>query len=292
MDDENPPTDEADLGSPWDGFFLSLFVPGFGYFRAGRPIWGTVWFLGIHLSVAIAIILLITQNVPVQLSFAVALVPLWLMLVKNCQPGRMSPKLTLLFVALLLSAIPITLIYRQFVARVFINTSFMEPAIMSARDGSTPDLVAANQLSYSFKKPARGDIIAFNMSHIATQASSYIGASHTSGGEKEINVRRVIGLPGERVQIRNGSIFVNGKRLGEADGIPNVEYEAPFGTPIFRGVKKLGDDFVIEANEYFVLADDPTTSYDSRAWGNVPAENILGKITKIYWPPSRWGTPQ
>ena len=87
-------------------------------------------------------------------------------------------------------------------------------------------------------------------------------------------VKRVIGVPGDRVSIRNGQVFLNGNRL-----------EEPYITS--RGGSD-ADVVELEEKEYFVLGDNRRGSNDSRNWGPVPEEYILGKVWMVYWPPSMW----
>ena len=88
-------------------------------------------------------------------------------------------------------------------------------------------------------------------------------------------VKRVIGVPGESVEIRNGTVFVNGQALDE-----------PYLTSHDRS--DMGQIFLRDG-QYFVLGDNRSGSNDSRNWGPVPEENFLGKVWIIYWPLSRWG---
>ena len=88
-------------------------------------------------------------------------------------------------------------------------------------------------------------------------------------------VKRLIGLPGEQVSERDGSIFINGARLNE-----------PYVDPAFRD-NETGTWPRITANHYFFLGDDRAHSCDSRT-GTVPRSNLIGPVLITYWPPSRW----
>jgi signal peptidase I len=83
-------------------------------------------------------------------------------------------------------------------------------------------------------------------------------------------VKRVIGLPGEAVELRNGTVYVDG-----------VALEEPYLTE--RDNANEGPTLVQE-KEYYVLGDNRRSSRDSRAWGGVPEENLLGKVWVVYWP--------
>ena len=91
-------------------------------------------------------------------------------------------------------------------------------------------------------------------------------------------VKRVIGAPGDEVEIVDGQLLVNG---------------AVFPESYLKAAMDEGDDtydpFYLEEGEYFVLGDNRRYSNDSRDWGVVPEENILGKVLLVYWPPAAFG---
>jgi len=91
-------------------------------------------------------------------------------------------------------------------------------------------------------------------------------------------VKRVIGLPGEIVEIKNGKVFINGRPLEEPYIKEPPRYVMP---PTF-----------IPPGHYFVLGDNRNASTDSHNWrliGPIPEENIIGKAWLSYWPPRHWG---
>lgn len=117
----------------------------------------------------------------------------------------------------------------------------------------------------------------------------------------KIYVKRLVGLPGEAVVIKEGGVWINGTRLEPPPAIADIDYldalpegDAPPGESMWGTEEhpaKLGTD------EYFVLGDFSIQSYDSRLWQTagdgrpayaVPEENIVGVVTQIYWPPRRW----
>jgi signal peptidase I len=90
-------------------------------------------------------------------------------------------------------------------------------------------------------------------------------------------IKRVIGVPGDRVSIEDGIVYVNGRRIEESY-VP-VEY---------RDRQSLREVMVTE-DSYFVLGDHRSSSSDSRNWGLVPRRNIYGRAVFVYWPPERIG---
>jgi signal peptidase I len=91
-------------------------------------------------------------------------------------------------------------------------------------------------------------------------------------------IKRVIGIPGDVVEIRRGELWLNGERIQE-DYVPSEYYDARTYGP-----------YRIEAGAYFVMGDHRDRSNDSRMWGPVPEDNIYGKAVFRYWPVARLGT--
>ena len=116
--------------------------------------------------------------------------------------------------------------------------------------------------NHNVRSPIRGEIIVFRF------------PDPNPNNQKRDFVKRVIGVPGDKIAIVNGVVWVNGEPLYE-------------GYLRFRDAFNL-DERVLKEKHYFVLGDNRTGSNDSRAWGAVPEENILGKVWSIYWPPSDW----
>jgi signal peptidase I len=154
-----------------------------------------------------------------------------------------------------------------------IPSASMEPTLHCAQPGpeclgSFNDRIIANRLAYDFGVPERGQIVVFK-----TPPSAAICGAGDGG---TTFVKRLIGLPGERVSERDGSIFINGARLDE-----------PYVDPALRDHES-GTWPRIAANHYFFLGDDRAYSCDSRKWGTVPRSNLIGPVLLTYWPPSRW----
>lgn len=113
------------------------------------------------------------------------------------------------------------------------------------------DVVLMNRLIYNFGKPKRMDVVVFERE------------------DKKRNVKRVIGLPGETVQIIGGYVYIDGQQLEAKDGLNNVSLGGLAENPL-----ELGDD------EYFLLGDNRESSEDSRFAnvGNVKRRQIQGKV--------------
>jgi signal peptidase I len=129
----------------------------------------------------------------------------------------------------------------------------MEPRIDSE------EYILINALAYWSGRPQRGDIIAFR--HERSAPSVY--------------VKRVIGVPGDRVSIETGVVSVNGATIAE----PYVRF----------GDRRSASAVTVPADSYYVLGDNRANSDDSRAWGFVAASDVIGRAVLAVWPPSHAG---
>lgn len=118
-----------------------------------------------------------------------------------------------------------------------------------------------NKFIYNFEDIHRGDVVVFW--YPLDTSKSFI--------------KRVIGLPGDRVQIVQGKVYVNGRRLVEPYVLPR--YRDPWSYP----------EVVVPAHHYFVLGDHRNSSNDSRSWGCLDRDFIYGKASFAYWPMDRVG---
>ncbi|HLH62456.1 MAG TPA: signal peptidase I [Ktedonobacteraceae bacterium] len=122
----------------------------------------------------------------------------------------------------------------------------------------TGEYVLVNKLAYTFHQPARGDVIVFEL----------------PGDPSENLIKRVIGLPGDKLVITPNSVTINGVTINE----PYIS--APNGLP--------AETVTVPANEYFVMGDNRPVSDDSRDWGFLPRDDIIGEAVMVYWPISDW----
>lgn len=99
-------------------------------------------------------------------------------------------------------------------------------------------------------------------------------------------IKRVIGLPGDRVRIENGQVYVNDRVLVE-DYVPDY-YKDTVSWP-HSGPAQPPRDQVVPQQQYFVLGDHRSSSSDSRSWGYVPRDHIYGKAVFVYWPLDKMG---
>ena len=145
--------------------------------------------------------------------------------------------------------------------RPFVVEAFYIPSGSMIPTLEVGDRVLTNKFIYRFEDPKRGDVVVFR--------------SVEGGGEDLI--KRVVGVPGDEISVRNGTLFVN----GEAQKEPYVNRDVPDINTY--GPMRVPEDSV------FVMGDNRANSRDSRFFGPVPSENIEGEAFVTFWPPSRLG---
>jgi signal peptidase I len=250
---------------------LSLLVPGFGLIRAGRIARGICWFVALQIVGILVILLVIWRAVPTWAALLAIISGIAfqiVMLVDSYRPGRLTLGRVLIF-AVVLSAIVFLPLPTQLIARAFtIPTASMEPTLQGTSKGA-PDHVILDRLSYRLSAPHRGDLAIFSTKGIEGIPE-----------DASLFVKRVVGLPGEKIEIRDGHVFANGRQLSEQDEIPAVSY-----------VPHPAASYIVPEGAYFMLGDNSPNSFDSRYWGSVPRANIQGRVARIYYPLSRAGVP-
>ena len=145
--------------------------------------------------------------------------------------------------------------------RPFVLEAFYIPSESMVTTLLVGDRVFVNKFVYRFSEPEHGDIVVFE----------------SVEGESEDLIKRIVGLPGDRVAVFDGVLFVNGER-----------WEEPYVNKLFPDNSSYGPETVPEG-DIFVMGDNRANSRDSRFFGPVPVENIEGEAFVIFWPPWRIG---
>jgi signal peptidase I len=141
----------------------------------------------------------------------------------------------------------------------------MEPTLQNY------DRVIVDKLSYRFQSPKRYDIIVFEPNEAVVK-----GCGLSSEKQNSSLIKRVIGLPGDRVEVKEGKTYINGQPLPEPYLVKAPKYDFPLTT--------------VPANSYFALGDNRNNSCDGHIWGFVPQQNLIGKATLRFWPPEHFGS--
>ena len=148
---------------------------------------------------------------------------------------------------------------RSFVAEArYIPSGSMLPTLQ------INDRLIIDKVSYKFTSPERGDIVVFNPTEALEKQNFH-----------DAFIKRVIGIPGDKVEVKGGRVYVNDQALREKyiDEQPNYRY-GPVTVP---------------PNSYLVLGDNRNNSYDSHYWGFVPRDKIIGRAIVRFWPLNRAG---
>lgn len=161
-------------------------------------------------------------------------------------------------------AIAAVLILRQFFVQAFVIPSeSMKPTL------KIHDRLLANKIIYKIKQPHRWDVIIFKYPE----------------DPKKYFVKRLVGLPGENIEIKNGHVYINGICM---------QYPEYITTPLYYyndegGIFGVNGEIKIPEDSFYALGDNSINSKDSRYWGFIPGKNLAGKAVFIYWPPWRMG---
>jgi signal peptidase I len=252
---------------PWLAVYLSTIIPGLGHLYHGK--WGFA-ILFFTLIVGITFLTsLFNETITDLIGIAISYFCLYHVYIyaptKRVKSQRLILKICLLLLAFELSYLIIGGYLKTFLD---IEARYI-PAGSGLPTLQINDRVIVDKAIYRFQSPQRGDIIVF----MPPDAASICTGQKPP--VKDAYIKRVIGLPGDTVEIKDGRVYINNQPLAENYIQSPPEYNLP--------AEKVPDD------SYFVLGDNRNSSCDSHFWGFVPKENIIGKATKIYWPPKRSG---
>jgi len=158
---------------------------------------------------------------------------------------------------MILLAMVIYIVHLFFVSVFVVSGASMEPSFYDR------EYLVVNKISLTLKQPGRGEVVVFKF----------------PGELKEKYIKRVIGLPGETVELKNQAVFINGLKLTESY-LPKEFVTEQLGT-----AKK----WQLKDKEFFVMGDNRPNSNDSRVWGPLPQEDLIGKISYVLFPFSEHG---
>jgi signal peptidase I len=140
----------------------------------------------------------------------------------------------------------------------FIAQPFLVQGASMEPNFSSGDYLLVDELSYRLRPPARGEVVVFR----------------NPANEAEFFIKRIIGLPHDEILINNGRLFINGQAVEET--------YLPSNIPLQDNLRlRLRND------EYFVMGDNRSQSYDSRSWGPLKQRELVGVVRLRFWPPQK-----
>lgn len=153
----------------------------------------------------------------------------------------------------ILLSLALFLVINAVTERIRVESISMQPNLAPG------NFVIVNKLAYRFNStPELGEVVVFR---------------YPLNPDQIPYIKRVIGVPGDHVRVSDGQVFINGELLTE---------------PYISVSTHRGGDWDVPEGSIFVMGDNRNNSSDSRAWGFVPLENIIGRAEVIYWPPEDW----
>jgi signal peptidase I len=163
---------------------------------------------------------------------------------------------------------------RTFVAEArWIPSGSMEPTLNGTPNQWEADKIIVDKLRYRFTQPQRGDIVVFSPTETLRQEQY-----------NDAFIKRIVALPGETVELRDGKVYINNQPLDEISYLQSpqrteIDVCTSGSQPPF-----LAQTQTIPPDSYLVLGDNRNSSYDSRCWGVVPRQNIIGRAIVRFWP--------
>lgn len=258
---------------PWKAVFLSRIVPGFGQVY-GQKQWASLILFFIVANGAQA--LYSSENFYVYLQVAIRLLAVCLFSYHaylSTPTNRNKYERFIARICLLLLVLDLSSNIMRFSLREFV---YDQHCISQYDHKSVPptlqihDCVVEEKISYHFTNPKRGDIVVFRTTDEMNQKNHW--------NETDVLIKRIIGLPNEKVEVRDGLVYINDKALNENYTVTEANDK--------WDLEVIPDDtyFVFGSNRYRLPF---SYSYDNHIL--VPRNDIIGKATKINWPPKRMG---
>ncbi|MFA7159077.1 MAG: signal peptidase I [Kiritimatiellia bacterium] len=284
----------------WVNLIPTLFLPGSAQYLGGRKLAGILWlFLYLILNILLVIYWILPQTKAsfLEMGSSEFFVDALLILVAIDGFRRPIPCLhpkkwaLLLCLWFCLFILPMLVIIQFWIYPCTMPSSTMQPTIMGMRKdvngkANICDNVFVNKMIYRLSEPERGDVIVFSTKDIN---------SPPYAGRDEMIIKRLAGLPGEKVSINPPNILINNiiltnppvfmKISGKHEGHSGYSL-TQYGSAL---LKTASDTITLGPDEYLVLGDNSSNSLDSRFYGPIKRKAILGKVFYIYAPADRKG---
>jgi len=171
------------------------------------------------------------------------------------------------YVVLAIVAVAVALLIQAFLVKPYrIPSASMENTLLIG------DRVLVDRVSWRFSQPERGDIVVFHPPF-----------------DGPVLIKRIIGLPNDEISLRDGFVYINGRRLDEPY-VRRVDGRQEPSEPFSNGLPwSLQGPYRVPAGSYFVMGDNRTDSGDSREFGPIKRAQFVGRAFARYWPPGRIG---
>jgi signal peptidase I len=241
---------------PWLAVFFSRFIPGAGHLYANK----------VPLGIFLVLLWIVGFFLPILAILSFLLLPFIAFLAYRSVPNRRQGSDQFIgWIAIALVLFPILVsLPLIFGVRTFVAEARYTPSEAMLPTLEVGDRFIVDKLTYHLQKPQRGDLIIFMPNKKLQQEQPTL---------KDAFIKRVIGLPGEKVEVKQGKVYINDQSISE----PYIN-----ATPDYEWGSEM-----VPADAYFVLGDNRNNSYDSHFWGYVPRSLIIGKATKIFYPFNR-----
>ncbi len=157
-----------------------------------------------------------------------------------------------------------------------------------AFDVITGDQLFVDRISYHFFRPKVGQGFVFRTDHIA---SEYMRDGRTGGQLEQYYIKRLVGVPGDKLQVRQPVLFRNGEPISGSTAFDaNAHTRGKYRGYFSLGLLAEGKTVTVPAHKFFAMGDNSGNSQDSRYWGYVPAKDVVGRPLFVYYPFTRhWG---
>jgi len=267
---------------PWLAILFSLILPGAGHLFTASYKKATLYLFSYVIYLISSFYVILNEHIRITGFFYIGILFLWIFWVFviidsynvakihnigcSINPQKKKSIMTLSIILMLF----ILLFGDEMIYQKRLIKSNILEGYRIASDTMSPTLIINDRFfvkkyAYSNSLPERGDIVAFKKNK----------------APKKVFVKRIIGLPNEALEIKNNKIYIDGKILQT----PTKRYQNKYYNAGEFG--KEGESIYIPSGEYYVMGDNSQISRDSRYFGTISRDQILGKAYKIYWPISR-----
>jgi signal peptidase I len=165
-----------------------------------------------------------------------------------------------------------------FAVQAFVVKPYRIPSESMASTLRPGDRVLVNKVVYRLREPQRGDVMVFQYPR----------------DRSVVFIKRVVGVPGDTLQVKDGRLLLNGHPVKEpyvhrtGGSVDPTLAQHPLYGSTMQDPWSLSQPYTVPVGSFFVMGDNRTDSDDSRDWGVVPRDAVVGEGFFLYWPPDHW----